>query len=117
MSTATPNPYLLKIVEVHERCWGTEKYKDRPSLQAILASEIVAVWYPMKRTAKKCFMITIHDDISEIEAYFTKVVMAYGKHPPERRLRSLFVHQQQVKIAGVSLLLDTVETYRALDEL
>ena len=111
MSSNSTNPFLLKIIEVHERCWGTEKYTDRPTLQAMLNARIVAVWYSMKKHHKKCFVITIHEDINEIETYFTKVVMAYGKQPPERRLRSLFVDNQQVKVAGVSLILDSVATY------
>lgn len=102
------NSFLLKTIQAHERCWGTETYKNRPSLQDILNAKIVAIWYPTRKFSRKCFTISIHTEISEVEAYMSKIVIAYGKQSPDKRLRSLFVDQKQVKIMGVSLILDSM---------
>jgi len=94
---------FMRFVEQHERAWGTESYKGRPSLNQLLEAKVVAFWHPtsdaMYPTA------TIHKDIGEINDYVTHLVWHSVKERlPLLRLEAVFVNKRQRKIKAVKIL-------------
>ena len=98
---------FTKFVERHERAWGNETYKGRPSLTQILEAKVVAFWHPtseqMNHTA------TIHKSIEEIDQYVTQLVLHSTKERlPLLRLEAVFVEKMQMQIKNVKVIYEKV---------
>ncbi len=89
-------------VQLHERAWGTDNYKGRPSLDEILSARIVCFW--RVRYSDPGYQITLHESPSEIHKYASDLVLHNRTRPPERRIAKLFVEKEQWVIKGVKVI-------------
>jgi len=94
---------FMKYVGRHERAWGMDIYKGRPTLSQFMEAKVVAFWHPtteaMNHTA------TIHKTIEEINQYVTHLVWHSGKERlPLLRLEAVFVEKVQIQIKSVKVI-------------
>ncbi len=99
---------FMEAVERHERAWGNETYKGRPTLDQILEAKVVAFWYPAGPGVKPT--ATIHQGIKDINDYVTALVLHSEKRLPVVRLEKVFVGKSQVKIKGIEVKFEHVES-------
>ena len=92
---------FMKYVQMHERAWGSDNYKGRPELDAILKAPVVAMWYPVKRNREDRWTITLHQNMGELNRHITALVLHSSIVQPEKRLARIFVNQKRVVIKGV----------------
>ncbi|MBZ0278291.1 MAG: hypothetical protein K8I60_19240 [Anaerolineae bacterium] len=99
-------------VELHERAWGMDGYPGRPSLEDIMTAPVVAFWYNADPNRKRetRYFATVHQDISELNRYVSRMVLHSTVKIPDRRLTRLFVQRQEVIIRGVKLVLAKIES-------
>lgn len=97
---------FMECVEQHERAWGNETYKGRPTLDQILGAQVVAFWHPTSIEIKPT--ITIHKSLDDISKYVTALVLHSDKALPVLRLDKVFVNKLQVKIKGVQVVFQKV---------
>lgn len=97
---------FMNLVQQHEREWGTTSYQDRPDLMSIMQSNVVVFWRPTPRDPKKAdqrHIITLHQDMTEVEKYLVTQVMRATLAPPERRFVCAFMTQRKLKIKQVKI--------------
>jgi hypothetical protein len=94
---------FMHWVQLHERSWGNDSYRDRPALQQILTSPIVAFWYPVDYRRDERFTCTLHQTVGEIEAYFLNLLIHTTKPPPKRRLYRLYMTGRQIGLKRVQV--------------
>lgn len=87
---------FMALVTLHERSWGLDTYKGRPTLKQIMDAKIVAFWYPT--TPEMPFTLTVHKDFKEIEQYVLALLQHTKKEVPRLRLGKVFCDKKQVKI-------------------
>lgn len=111
-----PQADFMKLVQDHERQWGTESYPNRPDLADILNSPVVVFWRPTPPNAKKAppptaprTIITLHPDMTPVHEYLTQVVLRSSLQAPDRRFVTAFMHQRQVRIKAVKVLFEFVD--------
>lgn len=92
----------MHMVELHERVWGTDTYRQRPGLQQILSMPVVAFWFPAQRRDNR-FTITLHTSILDIEAYFLNLLIHTSKMPPQRRLHRLYMNGRRISLSRVKV--------------
>jgi hypothetical protein len=92
---------FMEAIESHERAWGTETYKGRPSLEQLLAAKVVAFWHPVGPGFKPT--VTIHRSLKEINDYVTALVLHSEKSLPAVRLEKVFVNKSQLKIKAIEV--------------
>lgn len=94
----------MRAVEKHERDWGSESYTGRPTLTQILDAPVVAFWHPSGSDPDMRTTITLHDDINDISAYVTQLVLHTTRERlPLVRLWRVFKGKREVKIKGVKV--------------
>lgn len=93
---------FLTYVALHERAWGLDTYKGRPTLQQIMDAKIIAFWRPTGDGLP--FTLTIHKDLKEIEAYVKALVWHTKKELPRLRLGAVFVNRKEIKIKDVKVI-------------
>ena len=99
---------FMRFVETHERAWGRESYKGRPTLSQILEAKVVAFWHPT--TDEMYPTATLHKDVNEINDYVTHLVWHSVKERlPLLRLESVFVNKRQMKIKVVKIIYEDSE--------
>lgn len=92
-------------IQLHERAWGAENYKDRPELKDMIAAPVLAFWYPA-RSSDTRFTATIHRDMGELNAYASNLLIHSRARQPIRRLARLFVDRRRVRVRGVRVLIE-----------
>ena len=98
---------FMKFVERHERAWGTENYKGRPTLAQLVEAKVVAFWHPT--TQNMNHTATIHKSIEEIDQYVTHLVWHANKERlPLLRLEAVFVEKAQMQIKGIKVIYEQV---------
>ncbi len=95
---------FMGYVERHERAWGQETYKGRPSLNQLMEAKVVAFWYPTSEAMHPT--ATIHKSLDEINEYVTHLVWHTKERLPLLRLESVFVDKAQVKIKGIKVIFE-----------
>ncbi len=96
---------FMKYVERHERAWGMETYKGRPTLTQLVEAKIVAFWHPTTQTMNHT--ATIHKSIDEIDDYLTHLVWHSTKERlPLLRLEAVFIDKAQMQIKGIKVIYD-----------
>ena len=98
---------FMETIESHERAWGTETYKGRPTLDQLLAGKVVAFWHPTGPGFKPT--VTIHRSLKEINDYVTALVLHSEKSLPVVRLEKVFVNKSQLKIKAVEVNFDRTD--------
>ena len=98
---------FMKYIGRHERAWGMDIYKGRPTLTQFMEAKVVAFWHPtnedMNHTA------TIHKTLEEIDQYVTQLVWHTSKERlPLLRLEAVFVEKVQIQIKGIKVIYEQV---------
>lgn len=102
----TDQKTLLDYVQEHERSWGTESYLKRPSLQEILEAPVVAFWNVPKHGR---LIVTLHDDVHEIENYLTKQLFRSEAPESKQRLSRIFRGGKRIRIKNVRIEFEDAE--------
>jgi hypothetical protein len=89
---------FLKAVELHERTWGVRQYRGRPKLSQILESNVVVFW---KDNKKLSWRITLHDDMTGIEAEYKRILFRLVIQYPEVVIDRIYVNRQRIYVSGV----------------
>lgn len=89
---------FMDRVQKHERQWGTNRYRGRPSLQRIMSAPVVAFWI---YNGKEHDVITLHDDLKAIERHF--LLQLISNEESNRKLVSVFRNHKQMKIRSVQI--------------
>ena len=98
---------FMKFVEQHERAWGTEAYKGRPTLAQLMEAKVVVFWHPT--SADMNHTATIHKSVEEIDQYVTQLVWHSSKERlPLLRLEAVFVEKVQMHIKTVKVVYEKV---------
>jgi hypothetical protein len=103
---------FMKYVQEHERQWGTAAYQDRPDLMQIMAAHVVVFWRPMlrnpdpKKPADNRNVITLHNDMVEVEKYLVTQVMRATLAPPERKFVAAFMNKRKLKVKQVKIVFE-----------
>jgi len=95
---------FLACVAQHERQWGEENYKGRPTLKQIMEAKVVAFWHPTGDELP--ITLTIHKDLREIDAYVKALVWHTKTELPRLRLATVFVSHKEIKIKDVKVVFD-----------
>lgn len=93
---------LIDYVQDHERVWGTEQYTNRPELSDILKATVVVFWDTIGDDDKRP-IISLHDDLTELEAHFSKMIFRSTVNPPKDRVLAIFQNGKPVRVTGVSV--------------
>lgn len=101
MSERDPKVFL-DYVQAHEREWGGQTYPQRPRMEQVLRAAVVAFWIDSTVANGSRHIITLHDDLSVIEEYFTRLIRRLPYGFPTRRLTIVFQHGEEVE-AGVKV--------------
>lgn len=96
--TANKETIFMDKVQEHERNWGVDKYRGRPSLHQILTANVVAFWR-VKGQARE--VITLHDDLSAIERHL--LLQLVSNEESKRKLVSVFQEHTRMKIKSVNI--------------
>ena len=102
---------FTEYVQAHERAWGTEQYKGKPTLQQILEAKVVCFWYPTDTLAgtpeeNVQYLVTLHPNTKHINAYVEHLVWHTKQQLPHSRLAKVFLNQKPLRIKGVKVILD-----------
>lgn len=91
---------FMYYVQLHERAWGERRYLGRPDLESILNAKVVAFW---RKQREERLIITVHDNLEEIEQYLLKSLTRLEYVAPEKFLILMFANRRRVKIAGLKI--------------
>lgn len=98
---------FMRAVEAHERGWGSETYKGRPTLDQIMHARVVALWLPPEGVDDELPpTITLHKQASDIENYLLSLILHASTRIPRLRLAKIFVNKREIKIKSVKILFD-----------
>jgi hypothetical protein len=104
---ATTEKQFLDYVQEHERTWGNETYAGKPTLQDFLQANVVVFWQAVgaDKNIKSAprYIATIHKELSELEAYFAKLLFRAQVEPPKNRVVQIFANGKAVRIKGVKV--------------
>jgi hypothetical protein len=96
----------MYYVQLHERAWGLENYRGRPSLESILEAPVVVLWASDDK-AEDRFTITLHDNLQEIEKLFVRMLL--GSVMQHKRVMTVFQHRKRMMVKQVRVLFDEVD--------
>lgn len=100
---------LNAYIELHERSWGMRQYAGRPKLDDILKAPVVAFWRPSDDKDDRC-TITLHDNLFDLEKYFTRLLFRSNVEPPKRRVAKIFRDGKPVIVRSVKILFQELES-------
>ena len=100
---------LNAYIELHERSWGMRQYSGRPKLDEIRKTPVVAFWRPSDDKDDR-WTITLHENLFDLEKYFTRLLVRSNVEPPKRRVVKIFKDGKAVIVRGVKILFQEVET-------
>ncbi|PJF28252.1 MAG: hypothetical protein CUN52_13405 [Phototrophicales bacterium] len=106
---------LIDFAQEHERAWGNEQYLNRPTLADILNAPVVVFWKPnipaddnprQKNPTPIRETITLHQSLSDVEQFITRMVFRTGVQPLDKQLVRIFRGGKRVKIKGVRIIFE-----------
>lgn len=106
---------LIDFAQEHERAWGNEQYLNRPTLADILSAPVVVFWKPNITTTDNLRTknpppiretITLHQSLSDVEQFITRMVFRTGIQPFDKQLVRIFRGGKRVKIKGVRIIFE-----------
>lgn len=92
----------MDYVQQHERTWGTETYPSRPDLAAILESPVVVFWQVEGKNEKRA-IVSLHQDLTEIEQYFYKLIFRSSVDQPKQRVVVIFRDKKRILVKTVKI--------------
>ena len=96
-------------VELHERSWGMKQYPGRPKLDAILKSPVVVFWRATDGKEER-WTITLHEDLKDLERYFTRLLFRSNVELPKRKVVKMFHEHKPMIVRGVRILFQELES-------
>lgn len=96
---------FMGLVELHERNWGTETYPDKPRLSDILDAPVVAFWRSAERNEAR-HLVTLHDDLDQLNAYFEDMFLNQSTRKMDRRLDRIYFKRERINVKGLRLLFE-----------
>lgn len=100
----TSQDRFLELVAQHEREWGTDTYKGRPTLKQIMDAKVVVFWFPTGDELPPT--LTIHKNLNEIDAYVKAMVVHSKTEMPRLRLNKVFMDKKPVRIKDIKIIFD-----------
>lgn len=103
------NADFMKLVQDHEREWGTANYPNRPDLMKIMSAEVVVFWRPVPKDRQQAknvdtrLFISTHENLSAIEKYLTQMIARSGLDLPDRKIAYIFAQKEQYMIESVEI--------------
>lgn len=98
---AKPDDFLKRL-ETHERVWGNETYRARPSLSEVMNAPVVVFWRSLDKRDDRS-TITLHTGLEEIENYLFKLLFRTGVNPPKRTISRIFHDKKPIRIKAVRI--------------
>lgn len=95
----TPENFI-ELVQAHERAWGNDDYRGRPTLAEMLQALIV-IWWKATDPAETRLMASIHDDLETLNKYATRILLESRSALPERRLALIYADQKKTAVRRV----------------
>ena len=96
------NEDFMKVVEEHERNWGTKTYTGRPSLLEILSAPVVVFWESIDQPDAP-YTITLHTNLKEIEKSLLRMLIMGKREPPKKRIALVFENQERMVVRGIHI--------------
>ncbi len=96
-----PNKFMDQV-QSHERTWGTDSYVGRPALGEIISASVVVFWKLEGKGER--LVVSLHDDLSQLEAYFSKLLLRSQVTEARRVPVYIFQHQKRVVIRAVKVV-------------
>lgn len=104
---------FLDYVQDHERTWGNETYSGKPNLQDFLQASVVVFWQTIgaEKSIKEMprYTATLHKNLDELEAYFSKLLFRAQLEPPKQRVVQIFAQGKPVRIKSVRVEFEVSE--------
>jgi hypothetical protein len=100
---------LTAYIELHERTWGMKQYTGRPKLDAILKAPVVVFWRANDGKDER-WTITLHENLLDLEKYFTRMLFRSNVEPPKRRVVKIFKEGKAVIVRSVKILFQEIES-------
>lgn len=101
--SSKPKDEFMERVQSHERGWGNEKYTGRPDLIDIMSANVVAFWQPTDPKIKH-HVITLHDDMKDLEKWLIQAVLRAHVANPDKRLTAIFSSRRKVRVTDVKIV-------------
>jgi len=95
---------FMDYVQHHERSWGVEEYEGRPNLIDILRAPVSVFWQETPEAER--LTITLHDDMSEIEEYMTRLLFRRNGTIPKKRIARIFTGGKATRIKGIRIVFE-----------
>ncbi|MFN8452078.1 MAG: hypothetical protein U0521_31480 [Anaerolineae bacterium] len=99
---------LNAYIELHERSWGMRQYSGRPKLDQILKAPVVVFWRSADGKDDR-WTITLHENLFDLEKYFTRLLFRSNVEPPKRRVAKIFKDGKAVIVRGVKILFQEID--------
>jgi len=93
---------FIRLIEAHERAWGDEIYRGRPSLEQIMNTQVVVFWRSHKRREER-YTISVYATLDDVEAYLTKLLFRAAINPPAQILSRIYASKRRMHITGVTI--------------
>jgi hypothetical protein len=100
---------FFELVQKHEREWGATNYPERPTLEQLMMSPVVAFWQADDSKEKR-LMVSTHADLKEIELSLIKLIMRVSVQKPERLFVQAYQDKKRLKVKGFNILFETDES-------
>jgi hypothetical protein len=89
---------FFEMVQRHEREWGKEEYKGKPSLMDVMQSPIVVFW-KLEKVERP--IIGCYEDLATLEKFFVRAIVLNMKS--EQQVMRIFSNQKPVKVVDVNI--------------
>lgn len=99
---------FMDWVQLHERAWGNDSYVGRPKLQDIMSAPIITVWRTADKKEKR-YKIKLHQELKEIEDYYSKILFRMNIQPNDDKLARIYVNKERYTITGVKFMFRPVD--------
>lgn len=100
---------FMEWVERHERAWGKDRYKGRPTLQQIIDAPVVVFWDDIKeKRDDNKYTVTLHQDLGLLNKHFARVLFLVNNDVPRLRCVRVFAQGKQQRITGLRVFFEAV---------
>lgn len=82
-------PSLMDLIQLHERKWGERVYPGRPSLESLMSSKVIAMWFVGPR-----FILTTHESVTELSTLIGYVLVGSDPIGVTRTLHRVYIDKR-----------------------
>ena len=98
---------FLEHVQKHERDWGNETYKGRPTLDQIFDAKVVSFWLPVNGDTRE--IIILYKNMDDVEHYLNRMIFMASKFKPDKEFQRAFVDKRMVRIKSTKIVFGFVD--------